>query len=258
MDYTNYNTIFHRESENKATIIFKVDKLTDNELRNIKVQSNFMKNAFSSCLIEFGNTKVICSASIESKIPKWLKGSHQGWLTAEYSMLPTSTNTRNDREVMKGRLTGRTQEIQRLIGRSLRSITNLQELGERQIKIDCDVIQADGGTRTASISGGFVALYQAIEKLRKNYNIQQKIIKNYVAAISVGIVDNKPLLDLDYEEDSAAQVDANFVICDNEKLSEIQVTGEEFFFSSEQYQELYKLAQIGVNQIISKQKSVLE
>jgi ribonuclease PH len=144
-----------------------------------------------------------------------------------------------------------------LIGRSLRSVTNLQELGERQIKIDCDVIQADGGTRTASISGGFVALYQAIEKLKKNYNIQQKIIKNYVAAISVGIVDNKPCLDLDYEEDSAAQVDANFVICDNEKLSEIQVTGEEFFFSSDQYQELYKLAQIGIDQIISKQKNAL-
>ena len=173
-------------------------------------------------------------------------------------MLPRSTNTRIDREAARGKQSGRTQEIQRLIGRSLRSVTNLQELGERQIKIDCDVIQADGGTRTASISGGFVALYQAIEKLKKNYNIQQRIIKNYVAAISVGIVDNKPCLDLDYEEDSAAQVDANFVICDNEKLSEIQVTGEEFFFSSEQYQELYKLAQIGINQIISKQKSVLE
>ena len=131
-------------------------------------------------------------------------------------------------------------------------------LGERQITVDCDVIQADGGTRTASISGGFVALYQAIEKLKKNYNIQQRIIKNYVAAISVGIVDNKPCLDLDYEEDSAAQVDANFVICDNNNLSEIQVTGEEFFFSSDQYQELYKVAQIGINQIISKQKSALE
>jgi ribonuclease PH len=172
-------------------------------------------------------------------------------------MLPRSTNTRIDREAARGKQSGRTQEIQRLIGRSLRSVTNLQELGERQIKIDCDVIQADGGTRTASISGGFVALYQAIEKLKKNYNIQQKIIKNYVAAISVGIVDNKPCLDLDYEEDSAAQVDANFVICDNEKLSEIQVTGEEFFFSSDQYQELYKLAQIGINQIISKQKNAL-
>ena len=173
-------------------------------------------------------------------------------------MLPRSTNTRIDREAARGKQSGRTQEIQRLIGRSLRSVTNLQELGERQIKIDCDVIQADGGTRTASISGGFVALYQAIEKLKKNYNIQQRIIKNYVAAISVGIVDNKPCLDLDYEEDSAAQVDANFIICDNNKLSEIQVTGEEFFFSSDQYQELYKLAQIGIDQIISKQKSALE
>jgi ribonuclease PH len=173
-------------------------------------------------------------------------------------MLPRSTNTRIDREAARGKQSGRTQEIQRLIGRSLRSVTNLQELGERQIKIDCDVIQADGGTRTASISGGFVALYQAIEKLKKNYNIRQRIIKNYVAAISVGIVDNKPCLDLDYEEDSAAQVDANFVICDNNKLSEIQVTGEEFFFSSDQYQELYRLAQIGIDQILSKQKSALE
>ena len=200
----------------------------------------------------------MCTASIDEKTPPWLRNSGKGWVTAEYGMLPRSTNTRIDREAARGKQSGRTQEIQRLIGRSLRSVTNLQELGERQIKIDCDVIQADGGTRTASISGGFVALYQAIEKLKKNYNIQQKIIKNYVAAISVGIVDNKPCLDLDYEEDSAAQVDANFVICDNEKLSEIQVTGEEFFFSSDQYQELYKLAQIGINQIISKQKSALE
>ena len=200
----------------------------------------------------------MCTASIDEKTPPWLRNSGKGWVTAEYGMLPRSTNTRIDREAARGKQSGRTQEIQRLIGRSLRSVTNLQELGERQIKIDCDVIQADGGTRTASISGGFVALYQAIEKLKKNYNIQQKIIKNFVAAISVGIVDNKPCLDLDYEEDSAAQVDANFVICDNEKLSEIQVTGEEFFFSSDQYQELYKLAQIGIDQIISKQKSALE
>ena len=207
---------------------------------------------------KFGNTHVICTASIDEKTPPWLRNSGKGWVTAEYGMLPRSTNTRIDREASKGKQSGRTQEIQRLIGRSLRSVINLEHLGERQIKIDCDVIQADGGTRTASISGGFVALYQAVEKLKKNYNIQQKIIKNYVAAISVGIVDNKPCLDLDYLEDSAAQVDANFVICDNEKLSEIQVTGEEFFFSAEQYQELYKLAQIGISQIISKQKNILE
>ena len=209
-------------------------------------------------MVKFGNTHVICTASIDEKTPPWLRNSGKGWVTAEYGMLPRSTNTRIDREAARGKQSGRTQEIQRLIGRSLRSVVNLKELGERQIKIDCDVLQADGGTRTASISGGFVALYQAVEKLKKNYNIQQQIIKNYVAAISVGIVDNKPCLDLDYEEDSSAQVDANFVICDNEKLSEIQVTGEEFFFSSDQYQELYKLAQIGISQIISKQKNVLE
>ena len=228
------------------------------ELRDVTFETNVNLHAEGSCLVKFGNTHVMCTASIDEKTPPWLRNSGKGWVTAEYGMLPRSTNTRIDREAARGKQSGRTQEIQRLIGRSLRSVTNLQELGERQIKIDCDVIQADGGTRTASISGGFVALYQAIEKLKKNYNIQQKIIKNYVAAISVGIVDNKPCLDLDYEEDSAAQVDANFVICDNEKLSEIQVTGEEFFFSSDQYQELYKLAQIGINQIISKQKSALE
>jgi ribonuclease PH len=228
------------------------------QLRDVTFETNVNLHAEGSCLVKFGNTHVICTASIDEKTPPWLRNSGKGWVTAEYGMLPRSTNTRIDREAARGKQSGRTQEIQRLIGRSLRSVVNLKELGERQIKIDCDVLQADGGTRTASISGGFVALYQAVEKLKKNYNIQQQIIKNYVAAISVGIVDNKPCLDLDYEEDSAAQVDANFVICDNEKLSEIQVTGEEFFFSPDQYQELYELAQIGINQIISKQKNVLE
>jgi len=228
------------------------------QLREVTFETNVNLHAEGSCLVKFGNTHVICTASIDEKTPPWLRNSGKGWVTAEYGMLPRSTNTRIDREAARGKQSGRTQEIQRLIGRSLRSVVNLKELGERQIKIDCDVLQADGGTRTASISGGFVALYQAVEKLKKNYNIQQQIIKNYVAAISVGIVDNKPCLDLDYAEDSSAQVDANFVICDNEKLSEIQVTGEEFFFSPDQYQELYKLAQIGINQIISKQKNVLE
>ena len=228
------------------------------QLRDVTFETNVNLHAEGSCLVKFGNTHVMCTASIDEKTPPWLRSSGKGWVTAEYGMLPRSTNTRIDREAARGKQSGRTQEIQRLIGRSLRSVINLKELGERQIKIDCDVLQADGGTRTASISGGFVALYQAVEKLKKNYNIQQQIIKNYVAAISVGVVDNKPFLDLDYEEDSTAQVDANFVICDNEKLSEIQVTGEEFFFSSDQYQELYKLAQIGINQIISKQKNALE
>ena len=214
-----------------------------NQLRDVTFETNVNVHAEGSCFVKFGNTHVMCTASIDEKTPPWLRNSGKGWVTAEYGMLPRSTNTRIDREAARGKQSGRTQEIQRLIGRSLRSVTNLQELGERQIKIDCDVIQADGGTRTASISGGFVALYQAVEKLKKNYNIQQKIIKNYVAAISVGIVDNKPCLDLDYKEDSTAQVDANFVICDNEKLSEIQVTGEEFFFSSDQYLSLIHISE---------------
>ena len=228
------------------------------QLRDITFETDVNLHAEGSCLVKFGNTHVMCTASIDEKTPPWLRNSGKGWVTAEYGMLPRSTNTRIDREAARGKQSGRTQEIQRLIGRSLRSVTNLQKLGERQIKIDCDVIQADGGTRTASISGGFVALFQAIEKLKKNYNIQKKIIKNYVAAISVGIVNNKACLDLNYEEDAAAQVDANFVICDNEKISEIQVTGEEFFFSEEQYHELYRLAKIGIQQIISKQKNILE
>ena len=229
-----------------------------NELRNIKVEINFMKNAFSSCLIEFGLTKVICSVTVEEKIPRWLKGTNQGWLTAEYSMLPTSTNTRNERESIRGKLSGRTQEIQRLIGRSLRSIVDLSNLGERQIKIDCDVIQADGGTRTASISGGFISLYLAIEKLKNNYNLQKPIIKNFIGAVSAGIVENKAILDLDYKEDSEAQVDANFVICDSDEISEIQVTGEEFFFNDKQFTEMFSLAKIGVKEIISKQKEALK
>ncbi|MDC6447488.1 ribonuclease PH [Alphaproteobacteria bacterium] len=227
------------------------------QLRDVVFETNVNLHAEGSCLVKFGNTHVLCTASIDEKTPPWLRNSGKGWVTAEYGMLPRSTNTRIDREAAKGKQSGRTQEIQRLIGRSLRSVTNLENLGERQIKIDCDVIQADGGTRTASISGGFVALYLAVEKLKNNYNIQDKIIKNYVAAISVGIVDNKPLLDLNYNEDSAAQVDANFVICDNKKLSEIQVTGEEFLFDQEQYQEMYELAKLGIEKIISKQKNIL-
>ena len=228
-----------------------------NQLRDVSFEINVNIHAEGSCLVKFGNTHVLCTASIDEKTPPWLRNSGKGWVTAEYGMLPRSTNTRIDREAARGKQSGRTQEIQRLIGRSLRSVTNLDVLGERQIKIDCDVIQADGGTRTASISGGFVALYMAVEKLKNNYNIQQNIIKNFVAAISVGIIDNKPCLDLNYEEDAAAQVDANFVICDNEKISEIQVTGEEYFFSEDQYQDIYKLAKIGVDQIIAKQKSIL-
>ena len=227
------------------------------ELRDISFEKNVNIHADGSCLVKFGNTHVLCLATIDEKVPNWLRNSGKGWVTAEYGMLPRSTNTRMDREAAKGKQSGRTQEIQRLIGRSLRSIVDLTNLGERQIKIDCDVIQADGGTRTASISGGFISLYLAIKKLKDNYNIQKPIIKNFIGAVSAGIIEGKPLLDLNYIEDSEAQVDANFVICENGEISEIQVTGEEFFFSDNQFNEIFRLAKKGINEIIELQKKVL-
>ena len=229
-----------------------------NQMREISFEKDVNIHADGSCLVKFGNTHVLCLATIDEKVPHWLKNTGKGWVTAEYGMLPRSTNTRMDREAAKGKQSGRTQEIQRLIGRSLRSIVDLSNLGERQIKIDCDVIQADGGTRTASISGGFISLYLAIEKLKNNYNLQKPIIKNFIGAVSTGIVENKALLDLDYKEDSEAQVDANFVICDSDEISEIQVTGEEFFFNDTQFTEMFSLAKIGVKEIISKQKEALK
>ncbi len=228
------------------------------QMREISFEKNISIHADGSCLVKFGNTHVLCLATIDEKVPHWLKNTGKGWVTAEYGMLPRSTNTRMDREAAKGKQSGRTQEIQRLIGRSLRSVIDLSNLGERQIKIDCDVIQADGGTRTASISGGFVSLYLAIEKLKNLYNIKKPIIKNYIGAISAGIIDGKPLLDLDYKEDSDAQVDANFVICETGELSEIQVTGEEFFFTDNQFAEIFNLAKKGVSEIIKHQKKALE
>jgi ribonuclease PH len=229
---------------------------TFQELRPVSFKIGVNIHAEGSCLVKFGNTHVLCTASIDEKTPHWLKNSGKGWITAEYGMLPRSTNIRIDREAAKGKQSGRTQEIQRLIGRSLRSVVNLENLGERQIKIDCDVIQADGGTRTASISGGFVALYQAVLLLQKNYNIQKPIIKEFVAAVSAGIVADQPNLDLDYNEDSLAQVDANFIICESGKIAEIQATGEEYFFSDKQFQLIFNLAKKGVSEIIQKQKEV--
>ena len=227
------------------------------ELRSISFEADINLHAEGSCLVKFGNTHVICTASIDEKMPHWLKNSGKGWITAEYGMLPRSTNTRIDREATKGKQSGRTQEIQRLIGRSLRAMVNLENIGERQIKVDCDVIQADGGTRTASISGGFVALYIAIEKLKRVYNINKPIIKECIAAISAGIINSQPYLDLDYEEDAKAEVDANFAICESNKIVEIQVTGEEYSFTNEQFQQIFTLSQNGISQIIKKQKEVL-
>ncbi len=227
------------------------------QMREISFEKNVNIHADGSCLVKFGNTHVLCLATIDERVPHWLKNTGKGWVTAEYGMLPRSTNTRMDREAAKGKQSGRTQEIQRLIGRSLRSIVDLSSLGERQIKIDCDVIQADGGTRTAAISGGFVSLYLAIQKLKNNYNLREPIITNFIGAVSAGIINNKPLLDLNYEEDSVAQVDANFVICDTNDISEIQVTGEEFFFNNDQFNEIFSLAKKGVRSIISEQKKIL-
>ena len=230
---------------------------TFQELRPIFFETDINLYAEGSCLVKFGNTHVICTASINEKVPPWLRNSGKGWVTAEYGMIPRSTDTRMDREAAKGKQSGRTQEIQRLIGRSLRAVVNLENIGERIIKIDCDVIQADGGTRTAAISGGYVALYKSIEKLKRVYNINKPIIKESVAAVSVGLIDAQPYLDLDYEEDAKAEVDANFVICESKKIVEIQVTGEEHSFTNDQFQQIFKLSQIGISQIIKKQKEIL-
>ena len=229
-----------------------------NELRNIKVEIGFMKNAFSSCLIEFGLTKVICSVTIEEKVPRWLKGTNQGWLTAEYSMLPTATNSRNDRESIKGKLSGRTQEIQRLIGRSLRNCLNLSLLSDKLIKIDCDVLSADGGTRTTSINGSWMALNFAIKKLLDKKLLLKNPIKYGVSAISCGIISGKPFLDLDYDEDSSAEADANFVFDSLGNIIEIQCTGEKNVISEKNFTSMYNLAKRSIVDIYKIQSNFKE
>lgn len=225
----------------------------NNELRPIEILPDYLTHAEGSCMIRFGNTKVLCAAVIENKVPPFLKGSGQGWLTAEYSMLPQSTNIRTEREAVKGRQTGRTHEIQRLIGRSLRAALDLKNLGERQIKVDCDVIQADGGTRTASICGACVAIGLAIKKM----HLKQNPFIHLVAGISCGIIEGEARLDLDYSEDSAAEVDANFIMIDTGELVEIQATGEHRVFSDTQLLKMLSLAQIGIKQIFELQKAIL-
>ncbi|WP_027720086.1 MULTISPECIES: ribonuclease PH [unclassified Desulfurobacterium] len=222
------------------------------ELRPVKITLDYVRYPEGSCLIEVGDTKVICSASVEEKVPPFLKDSGKGWITAEYSMLPRATATRNVREAAKGKLSGRTQEIQRLIGRALRSAVNLEKLGERTVWIDCDVIQADGGTRTASITGAFVALYLALKKLELT-----DAISSFVAATSVGIVESIPCLDLNYQEDSSAEVDMNVVMNEKGEFIEIQGTGEERPFNREELDKLLELAEKGIKGLIEIQKSVL-
>jgi ribonuclease PH len=225
------------------------------QLRPITINKNFTLHAEGSVLIECGNTKVLCNASIENKVPHFLKGKGQGWITAEYGMLPRSTHTRMGREAARGKQSGRTQEIQRLIGRSLRAAIDLKKLGENTITIDCDVIQADGGTRTASITGAFIALEDAIKKFMADGLIKKNPIKHYIAAVSVGIYKDKPVLDLDYIEDSNAETDMNVVMDEEGRFIEIQGTAEGEPFSSEHLTELLALAKKGITELIVAQKS---
>jgi ribonuclease PH len=227
------------------------------QLRKFNITRAYTRHAEGSVLIECGDTKIICTASIEDKVPPFLKGRGQGWLTAEYGMLPRSTNTRSDREAARGKQSGRTQEIQRLIGRSLRAVTSLEALGERTIQIDCDVIQADGGTRTASITGAFVALHDAVTFLKNKQAIGNWPIRDFVAAVSVGIFEGTPVLDLDYPEDSNSDTDMNVVMTGSGKLVEVQGTAEGEPFSKGEMNAMLDLAEQGIGQLIAAQKAAL-
>lgn len=227
------------------------------ELRAVTLEPGFAKYAEGSCLARFGDTHVLCTASVEERVPPWLRNAGRGWITAEYGMLPRATSSRTDREAARGRQSGRTQEIQRLIGRSLRAVTNLEALGERQIRIDCDVLQADGGTRTAAITGAYVALRSAVDGLVKAGSVKADPLGAEVAAISCGIVGGTPVLDLDYAEDSNADADANFVMTGGGMLIEVQGTAESDPFSRAAFDALMSLAEAGVSHLVSLQRDVL-
>ena len=230
----------------------KNDRSND-EMRFVEIEVGVNKHAEGSALIKFGDTHVICTASIENHVPRWMRGSNEGWITAEYGMLPRSTHERMNRESARGKQSGRTMEIQRLIGRSLRQAVDLKYLKDKTINIDCDVIQADGGTRTASITGACVALFEAI----KNSHDDQRAIKEYVAAVSIGLKDGRPLLDLDYEEDSSADTDLNVVMTESGGIIEIQGTAEKYPFTKDQLDEMIASAAMGIKDIVSFQKSCL-
>ena len=224
------------------------------EMRAITIETGFTKHAEGSCLISFGDTRVLCTASVENNVPPWMRNKGKGWVTGEYSMLPRATHTRGSREAARGKQSGRTQEIQRLIGRSLRAVVDLEKLGERQITLDCDVIQADGGTRTASISGAWVALRIAIDKLMAEGAIKQDPITAKIAAISCGIYEGTPVLDLDYPEDSSADADANFVLIEGGQIAEVQATAEGATYDEEGLLRLLRLAKMGCGQIFAEQE----
>jgi ribonuclease PH len=227
------------------------------ELRAVRIQRGFTRHAEGSVLVEFGETRVLCTASVEERVPGFLKDSGRGWVTAEYGMLPRSTNTRTDREAARGKQSGRTQEIQRLIGRSLRAVTDLGKLGERTVKLDCDVIQADGGTRTASVTGAFVALHDAVGTLLERGVLAASPIRDFVAAVSVGLFEGVPVLDLDYAEDSGCETDMNVVMTGSGGFVEVQGTAEGAPFSAAQMDALLALAMQGIAELIARQKAAL-
>lgn len=228
-------------------------KRAPDEMRAVTLERGFSKHAEGSCLIKFGDTHVLCTASLEDRVPPWLRGGGKGWVTAEYGMLPRSTGSRMRREASSGKQSGRTQEIQRLIGRSLRAVVDMGALGERQISLDCDVIQADGGTRTASITGAYVALKDCLDWMQARSMIGDKVLKDNVAAISCGIFEGTPVLDLDYDEDSEAETDANFVMTGSGGIVEIQGTAEGAPFSEEEFNKLIGLAKKGITELVDLQ-----
>jgi len=236
---------------------YRSDNRRPDQMRPVTITPEFIKTAEGSCLIEVGNTRVICTATLEESVPNWMRNSGKGWVTSEYGMLPRATLTRTSRGAARGRIGGRTHEIQRLIGRSMRAVVDLQKLGERTLWIDCDVIQADGGTRTASITGGFVAMALALQKLVSAGTLKALPLRDLVGAISVGIVENEVLLDLAYEEDSRAEVDMNFVLTGSDRFIELQATAEQIPFTDDQLVKMTQPARIGIKELAEKQRAIL-
>lgn len=237
--------------------MIRIDNRATDEKRNVKITTDYLLHPEGSVLIEMGNTKVICTASVEEKVPGFLKGQNKGWVTAEYSMLPRSTHTRKVRDIARGKLDGRTSEIQRLIGRSLRSVVDLEKLGERTVWIDCDVIQADGGTRTAAITGAFVAMTMAMKKLIDKELIETLPVQTFLSAISVGVLEDEVILDLCYEEDSTAIVDMNVIMTGDGSIVEVQGTGEERPFTRQEMNQLMDTAEKGIKELTELQKDIL-